>query len=117
MDNLPAQYTATLARIVAALQPDVTRYRQTQIDLAALCLTQVIDPVNQQAAYDGVWRNAHQMRYGMVTLNSDGSFYAEYDLFCADPDDARWLIDMVTAWGNADKLHCELQRTPREVSC
>lgn len=115
MDSLPAPHAATLTRIITALQPDVTRYRQTEIDPAALCLKRVIDPVNQQVAYEGVWRNAHQMRYGMVTLNSDGSFYAEYDLFCADPDDPRWLIDMATAWGNATTLHCELQRTPRDV--
>jgi hypothetical protein len=40
---------------------------------------------------------------------SDGSFYAEYDLFCPHPTDARWFVEMVTSWGRGDKLKVEAQ--------
>jgi len=46
-----------------------------------------------------VWRNARNERCGALTINSDGSFYAEYDLFCPHPRDTHWFVEMVTAWG------------------
>jgi hypothetical protein len=59
-----------------------------------------------------VWRNARNERCGTLTINSDNSFYAEYDLFCPHPRDSRWFVEMVTAWGRGDLLRCEAKLIP-----
>ncbi len=98
---------------MAALRDEAARFTATgsmpQITLAAANFIRVIDPGNQLPGYEGVWRNARHERCGCLTFNSDGSFYAEYDLFCPHPTDARWFIEMVTAWGQADSLRVEAQ--------
>lgn len=103
-------------RIVAALQQTATNYTATgatpKIELAAVKFTRVIDPGNQLPGYEGVWRNARNDRCGTLTINSDNSFYAEYDLFCPHPRDPRWFVEMVTAWGNETSLRSEATLIP-----
>ena len=83
-----------------------------KIELAGVTFTRVIDPGNQLPGYEGVWRNARNDRCGTLTINSDNSFYAEYDLFCPHPHDPRWFVEMVTAWGNATSLRSEATMIP-----
>lgn len=103
-------------RIAAALQKEAQNFTATgatpKIGLAALQFTRVIDPGNQLPGYEGVWRNARNDRCGILTINSDNSFYAEYDLFCPHPRDARWFVEMVTAWGNESSLRSEATLIP-----
>ncbi len=116
MGELPAAQQTQAARIVQALQKTAANYSAPdaapQIELAAVRFTRVIDPGNQLPGYEGVWRNARNERCGYVTFNSDGSFYAEYDLFCAHPRDSRWFVEMVTAWGRDESLRCEAKMIP-----
>ena len=111
MQQLPAELETMVERVVLALQQEAARYTAPsaapEIELAALQFTRVVDPGNQLPGYEGVWRNARNDRCGTLTINSDGSFFAEYDLFCQHPRDARWFVEMVTAWGNAASLRCE----------
>lgn len=103
-------------RIAHALQQEAVSYTATgetpKIELAAVQFTRVIDPGNQMPGYEGVWRNARNERCGTLIFNSDNSFYAEYDLFCPHPRDARWFVEMVTAWGRAETLRCEAKLIP-----
>jgi hypothetical protein len=103
-------------RIVAALQQTATNYTATgatpKIELAGVKFSRVIDPGNQLPGYEGVWRNARNDRCGTLTINSDNSFYAEYDLFCPHPRDPRWFVEMVTAWGNEASLRSEATLIP-----
>ena len=103
-------------RVVQALQQEAARFTAAgatpKIELDGARFTRVIDPFNQQPGYEGVWRNVRGELCGTLTINSDGSFYAEYDLFCPHPRDARWFVEMVTAWGNAVTLRCEAQLIP-----
>ncbi|MFA6972592.1 MAG: hypothetical protein WC208_14510 [Gallionella sp.] len=114
--RLPAELEGMAERIVVALTDEAARFTVTgsapQIMLAAVNFTRVIDPGNQLPGFEGVWRNARRERCGCLTFNSDGSFYAEYDLFCPHPYDARWFIEMVTAWGRADSVRVEVQMIP-----
>jgi hypothetical protein len=114
--QLPVELEVLAERIVAALTEEAARFTVTgsspQITLAAANFAQVIDPGNQLTGYEGVWRNARNERCGCLTFNSDGSFYAEYDLFCPHPRDARWFVEMVTAWGRANSLRVEAQMIP-----
>jgi hypothetical protein len=114
--QLPVELAALAERIVHALQLEAVNLTATgatpKIELAAVQFTRVIDPGNQMPGYEGVWRNVHNERCGNLTFNSDNSFYAEYDLFCPHPRDARWFVEMVTAWGRDETLRCEAKLIP-----
>lgn len=114
--RLPADLETLAEKIVRALSDEAARYTSIgtapKIELAAANFTRVIDPGNQLPGYEGVWRNARNDRCGCLTFNSDGSFYAEYDLFCPHPRDTRWFVEMVTAWGRDDSMRVETQMIP-----
>lgn len=113
---LPAGLESLAERIVLALQKVAVNYTATgatpRIELDKLQFTRVVDPGNQLPGYEGVWRNERNERCGMLTFNSDGSFYAEYDLFCPHPRDGRWFVEMATAWGRGDVLRSEAKLIP-----
>lgn len=114
--QLPVELEALAERIVSALQQEAVNLTATgatpKIELAAVQFTRVIDPGNQLPGYEGVWRNARNDRCGTLTINSDNSFFAEYDLFCPHPHDTRWFVEMVTAWGRDESLRCEAKLIP-----
>ena len=114
--QLPVELEDLAERIVAALQQTASNYTATgltpRIELASVKFTRVIDPGNQLPGYEGVWRNARNERCGTLTINSDNSCYAEYDLFCPHPRDPRWFVEMVTAWGNETSLRSEAALIP-----
>jgi hypothetical protein len=114
--QLPTALEVLAERIVAALQKEAVNFTASgatpKIELAAVQFTRVIDPGNQLPGYEGVWRNARNDRCGTLTINSDNSFFAEYDLFCPHPRDPRWFVEMVTAWGNETSLRCEATLIP-----
>jgi hypothetical protein len=121
MDNvpipdLPCEQKLLAGRIVAALQEEAARFTATgktpKIELASVQFVRITDPSSQQTGFDGVWRNSRNERCGTLTINSDGSFYAEYDLFCPHPRDARWFVEMVTAWGRDDAVRSEATLIP-----
>ena len=113
---LPDKLVPLAERVVNALQQEAERFTATgatpKIELQAVQFTQVTDPSNQLPGYEGVWRNARNERCGAINFNSDGSFYAEYDLFCQHPRDSRWFVEMVTAWGSGNLLRCEATLQP-----
>ena len=112
--QLPDELAEVAERIVTALQTEAARYTESmpQIALSAINFTRVIDPGNQLPGFEGIWRNDSLARCGILTFNSDCSFYAEYDLFIPHPTDARWFVEMVAAWGRADSLRVEAQMIP-----
>jgi hypothetical protein len=115
-DPLPEELAEAAGRIVQALQQEAERYSATgaapQILLSAVQFSQVTDPASRLPGYEGVWRNARNERCGTLTFNGDGSFYAEYDLFCPHPNDARWFVETVAAWGNAETVRSEAKLIP-----
>lgn len=113
--RLPTELEGLAQLIVVALQDEAEKYAEgaaPKIELAQACFTRVIDPGNQLPGYQGVWRNVRNDRCGEIVFNSDNSFYAEYDLFCPHPRDARWFVEMVTAWGRAGDLRSEAKLIP-----
>jgi hypothetical protein len=113
---LPPELETLAERIVSELRKVAANFTATgatpNIELAAVQFTRVIDPGNQLPGYEGVWRNARNDRCGTLTINSDNSFYAEYDLFCAHPRDVRWFVEMATVWGNHASLRSEAKLIP-----
>jgi len=116
LQKLPSELEGLAELIVRILQNEAGKYAAQgtapQIELVQVQFTRVIDPGNQLPGYQGVWRNARNNRCGEITFNSDTSFYAEYDLFCPHPRDARWCVEMVTAWGRAGDLRSEAKLIP-----
>ncbi|TRW89558.1 hypothetical protein [Candidatus Methylobacter oryzae] len=53
--------------------------------------------------YDG----AKRQRIGRLQFNSDGTFYAEYDVVRPHPTKTRRFVEGVTAWGKAEQIKSE----------
>jgi len=52
-------------------------------------------------------------RLGRLQFNSDGTFYAEYDVIKPHPSKTKWFVEGVTAWGNADNIKAEAKLLPQ----
>ncbi|TCJ11683.1 hypothetical protein EZJ19_14815 [Parasulfuritortus cantonensis] len=109
--QFPPDVEASVARLVDALRGEAIKFvsadKLPDIRAASLVLERVVDPANGLPGYDGVWRNALNERVGRVTINSDGSFFAEYDLCVRHPRRPEWFIEAVTAWGRGDQVKAE----------
>lgn len=57
---------------------------------------------------------AKKQRIGRLQFNSDGTFYAEYDVVKPHPTKASRFVEGVTAWGKAEQVKSEpkLLETP-----
>jgi hypothetical protein len=53
-----------------------------------------------------------KQRIGRLQFNSDGSFYAEYDVVKTHPVKLKWFVEGVTAWGQADSIKAEAKLLP-----
>lgn len=114
--RLPPEVSLAVARLVETLRGEAARFvpadRLPDIRQDALALAEVTDPANGQPGWEGVWRNALNERVGRLTLNSDGSFYAEYDLCVRHPSRPDWFVEAVTAWGRGDSVKAEARLLP-----
>ena len=60
---------------------------------------------NNLACY---WYDDHKrQRIGRLQFNSDGTFYAEYDIAKIHPSNPKRFVEGVNAWGNADNIKAE----------
>ena len=48
-----------------------------------------------------------KLRIGRLQFNSDGTFYAEYDVIKTHPGKSKWFVEGVTAWGKAENIKAE----------
>ncbi len=112
--QLPKSLESLADEVVHALQQQAARYACVVpvIKLHNAMFSELTDPVNGQPSYEGVWRNPRNERCGSMTINSDGSCYAEYDVFCPHPQDTRWFVDMVTAWGREGSVRSDVNLIP-----
>ncbi len=114
--RLPAALEKIAQRVVLALSYEAERFTAIgatpKIEMSSIQFARVIDPGNQLPGYEGVWRNERNDRCGVMTFNSDNSFYAEYDLFCPHPRDSRWFVEIVTAWGRDETVRSEVKLIP-----
>jgi hypothetical protein len=74
------------------------------------------DPYTGDFNLTGYWynkRNKQRLeRIGRLQFNSDGSFYAEYDVVKPHPSKAEWFVEAVTAWGKEDAIKTEARLLP-----
>ncbi len=76
----------------------------------------VKDPFTGDSNLMGYWyneRNKKRMeRIGRLQFNSDGSFYAEYDVVKPHPSKSQWFVDVVVAWGRDEVIKTEAKLLP-----
>jgi len=53
-----------------------------------------------------------KQRIGRLQFNSDGTFYAEYDVIKTHPGKPSWFVEGVTAWGIAENIKAEAKLLP-----
>jgi len=49
---------------------------------------------------------------GNLIAHAGGEFFAEYDVLCVHPNDRRWFVEAVTAWGRPGVIKTELRLLP-----
>ena len=77
--------------------------------------TLVKDPYTGDTNLTGYWYNKNNQRIeriGRLQFNSDGSFYAEYDVIKAHPKKPDWFIDAITVWGRDELIKAEARLLP-----
>ena len=68
------------------------------------------DPYTGDSNLTGYWyikRKQSIERVGRLQFNSDGGFYAEYDVVKPHPKKADWFVEAMTAWGKDDLIKAE----------
>jgi len=108
---LPPEIETAARHLVDMLRAEATRYVSADttpdIRLDTAILSIVVDPANGQPGYEGLWRNDHGERVGKLVFNSDGSYYAEFDLCVRHPHRPSLFIEAVTVWGRDGVIKAE----------
>ncbi len=67
----------------------------------------ILDPLAQDSNLEGYWYNEKRQRIGQIQFNSDGSFYAEYDVVQPHPSKKQFFVEGINAWGREDNMKTE----------
>lgn len=70
------------------------------------------DPFTQEENLTGYWYDDYQQRIGNIQFNSDGSFYAEYDIVRLHPSKKNWFVEAMSAWGTNGNIKTEAKLLP-----
>lgn len=70
------------------------------------------DPASSESSLVGTWRDGKGQRMGSIIFHCDGSFFAEYDVVEPHPQDTRWFVEAVNAWGKHTTIKAELRLLP-----
>jgi hypothetical protein len=70
------------------------------------------DPFTFDDNLTGTWYDQNKHRLGQIQFNSDGSFYAEYDIVKPHPTKKQWFVEGMSAWGNSEVIKTEAKLLP-----
>lgn len=70
------------------------------------------DTFTGESSLEGLWTNDHGHRVGSILVHADETFFAEYDVVKPHPNDRRWFVEAVTAWGKGDTIKSESRLLP-----
>lgn len=82
--------------------------KANEIDAQGLVFDVVTDPAGGDSLR-GTWRGQDGWRRGQIIFNTDGSFFAEYDIVSAHPTDGTWFVEAIEAWGRDDIIKTDLR--------
>jgi hypothetical protein len=105
--NICQQLRAEIDKLGFAKEDESINY--PYFDTINFVLTK--DPYTGDFNLTGYWynkRNKQRLeKIGRLQFNSDGSFYAEFDVVKPHPSKADWFVEAVTAWGKEDTIKTE----------
>jgi hypothetical protein len=106
---LPETLLITAEQLCGVLRKEAARVGAAApaIQLQDAVFVEVTDPANSLPGYEGTWRNPQGVRCGLLKLNSDGSYYAEYDVLVPHREKPAWFVEAVTAWGRDGVVKAE----------
>lgn len=81
-----------------------------EFEQAVFSLTK--DPYTADENLTGFWYDKHKQRIGQIQFNSDGSFYAEYDIVKPHPTKQQWFVEAMSAWGKSGNIKTEAKLLP-----
>lgn len=114
--KLPPEVEHAARHLLSLLRAEASKFlsadKLPDIRLETAAISLVVDPSNGQPGYEGTWRNHLNERVGRLICNSDGSFYAEYDLCVRHPAKPQWFVEAVTAWGRGETVKAEARLIP-----
>ena len=114
--RLPSNLRSTLTLLIQRLRQSAQSFRQNalpaHVDPDYLAFVRVTDPVNGRSGYQGYWRDKAERLQLEVLFNSDGSYYAELDLDVQHPQDPRWFVESLTAWGRDGQVKIDPRLWP-----
>ncbi|MBI1284274.1 MAG: hypothetical protein GC183_08055 [Thiobacillus sp.] len=106
--ELPESWLHTAEQLCGVLRKEAACLRSSPvIRLQDAVFVEGTDPANNLPSYEGIWRNPQGVRCGSLTLNSDGSYYAEFDVLTLHPDKPNWFVEAVTVWGRDGVVKAE----------
>jgi hypothetical protein len=109
--QLPPEVERLVRRLVSILRAEAGKFlapeRLDGLTLEAAAITAAKDPSNGLFGYECTWRNALNERVGRLVVNSDASYYGEYDVCVRHPVKTSWFVEAVTAWGRDDAIRAE----------
>lgn len=107
---LPDAWRETAERLCAVLHQEATRYGADPLPAILLrdaVFCEIVDRASDLPGYEGTWRDPHGSRCGSLIINSDGSYYAEYDVLNLHPEKPNWFVESVTVWGRDGVVKAE----------
>jgi hypothetical protein len=108
---LPADRVELGVKLCAVLNREAQLYAAENAPLIRLedaVFTRINDRANNDLpGYMGEWRDAHAQKHGSLLINSDGSYYAEFDLLIPHPRKPQWFIEAITVWGRDGVMKAE----------
>jgi hypothetical protein len=110
MNVLPLGASALAERLVDSLRSEARRVGIDEMPaglrLDAAEFVAVRDPADPRPAWQGIWRNGTE-RCGFISLNADGSGFAEFDICRPHPTRPAAFLEALTAWGREDSVRSE----------
>ncbi len=81
-------------------------------DFSQATFSLTTDPFTSDDNLTGIWYDKNRQRIGQIQFNSDGSFYAEYDIVQPHPTKKQWFVEGMSAWGNRELIKTEPKLLP-----
>ncbi len=106
----------TIAALREALQGQMARYGFD--DLSACLAEPLVNPELRKDSFDGSvtlfaeWRTPSGALLGYLLLHGGGQVYAEFDVLRPHPQRPQWVIEAMTAWGDAAAIKAEPRLLP-----
>lgn len=104
-----------LQQVADRLNAEVCKLKLDDIKVANIEQADCVlsrDPASGGETLNLTWRNEYGFKCGEMLFHADGSFFAEYDVVRNHPDDKRWFVEAVTAWGRDDSIKSEPRLIP-----